>query len=158
MKGEKMKKKVLVLVSLSAFIIALSGCATARKQKDLEMQGLRNQVSALQTQIQAKDEEINSLRDSLAKIEQEKQVLQSAGKQAISKKVIGEVKSRPNIKQIQIALRNAGFDPGKIDGKMGKQTEEAIRAFQRANNLRDDGRVGKKTWELLREYLYKKVK
>jgi peptidoglycan hydrolase-like protein with peptidoglycan-binding domain len=41
---------------------------------------------------------------------------------------------------------------------MGKQTREAIRSFQRANNLVVDGKVGKKTWEILRGYLDKKVK
>jgi carboxyl-terminal processing protease len=57
-----------------------------------------------------------------------------------------------------MALKNAGYDPGKIDGKMGKQSSEAIKAFQKANNLPVDGKVGKKTWSLLRDYLNKKVK
>jgi peptidoglycan hydrolase-like protein with peptidoglycan-binding domain len=69
-----------------------------------------------------------------------------------------EIKSRPNIKQIQIALKNAGLEPGPIDGRMGRQTREAIRAFQRAHNLPADGKVGKLTWNLLSEYLYKKIK
>ncbi|MCM8792068.1 MAG: peptidoglycan-binding protein, partial [Candidatus Omnitrophica bacterium] len=59
---------------------------------------------------------------------------------------------------IQIALKNAGYNPGEIDGKMGKQTRQAIRAFQKANGLVVDGKVGKRTWSLLREYLYKKAK
>ncbi|MFY9402151.1 MAG: peptidoglycan-binding domain-containing protein, partial [Candidatus Omnitrophota bacterium] len=50
------------------------------------------------------------------------------------------------------------YDLGKIDGRMGKQTREAIRSFQRANNLVVDGKVGKKTWEILRGYLGKKIK
>ena len=74
------------------------------------------------------------------------------------KKMVGEVKSRPKTKQIQIALENAGYNPGRIDGRMGRQTREAIKAFQRANNLIADGKVGKKSWNLLKEYLYKKIK
>lgn len=147
-----MVKRVLAVLFLVIFVFSLSGCATARKQKDMEIQGLRNQISVLETQIQSRDEEINSLRDALNKAIEEKTAAAS------KKKVIGEVKSRPNTKQIQIALANAGYNPGAIDGKMGRLTRDAIRAFQRANNLAVDGKVGKKTWELLKDYLYKKIK
>jgi len=64
-----------------------------------------------------------------------------------------EVKSRPSVKQIQKALKNAGYNPGSIDGKFGRQTREAIKDYQRANNLKPDGKVGKKTWKSLRKYL-----
>lgn len=143
-------KKLMVVLVLAFCVLNLLGCATARKQKDLEIQGLRNQISALEAQIQAKDEEINSLREALTVAEEQKAVRQ--------KKVIAEIKSRPTVRQIQIALKNAGYNPGAIDGRMGRQTLEAIKAFQRANNLAVDGRVGKLTWNLLRKYLYQKVK
>jgi peptidoglycan hydrolase-like protein with peptidoglycan-binding domain len=149
-----MVKKALLFSLVLVFIISVSGCATARKQKDLEIQGLRNQVSVLDAQIQAKDEEINSLREAMAKTEQVKVTMPKVSK----KKVIAEVKSRPNAKQIQIALANAGYNPGRADGKMGRQTRDAIKAFQRANNLPADGKVGKKTWSLLKKYLYQKSK
>ncbi len=148
-----MARKTFVLFILVVFLIALNGCATTRKQKDLEIQGLRNQVSVLEAQLQSKDEEITSLRGSLTKSGEETQV-----RQASRKRIIAEVKSRPNVKQIQVALANAGYDPGAIDGKKGRMTREAIKAFQRANNLSADGKVGKQTWRLLKEYLYKKVK
>lgn len=151
-----MARRMLILSLLFVFTASLSGCATARKKNDLEIQGLRNQITVLETQIQTKEDEINSLKDSLAKNAQESEarVTRQSGK----KKVIGEVKSRPNTKQIQSALKNAGFDPGSTDGKMGKKTLEAIKAFQKAHNLNADGKVGKATWDLLREYLEKKIK
>ncbi|MDD2690142.1 MAG: peptidoglycan-binding protein [Candidatus Omnitrophica bacterium] len=142
-----MVKNVVVFIVIGFFAFSLSGCATARKQKELEIQGLRNQISVLETQLQSKDEEINALRETI-KAEEEKKV----------KIVIGEAKSRPSAKQIQIALKNAGYEPGAIDGKMGKQTRDAIKAFQRANNLSADGKVGRKTWGLLKVHLYKKEK
>lgn len=150
-----MLRRVVSFCVLFVFLISLSGCATARKQKDLEIQGLKNQVSVLEAQLQSKDEEIASLRDALSKSVEQKEEL---SKQAGRRKVIGETKAHPTIKQIQIALTNAGYNPGATDGRMGKQTREAIKAFQKANNLREDGRVGRKTWSLLREYLDKKVK
>ncbi len=147
-----MLKKWVILSILVIFVFSLTGCATARKQRDLEVQGLRNQISVLEAQIQSKDEEINSLKETSAKSQEE------ATKQISRKKVIGEVKSRPNVKQIQIALVNAGYNPGSLDGRMGKQTRQAIKAFQRANNLAVDGKAGKQTWSLLSKYLYQKVK
>ena len=33
------------------------------------------------------------------------------------------------IRQAQIALRDAGFEPGTIDGVMGPKTEAALRQF-----------------------------
>jgi peptidoglycan hydrolase-like protein with peptidoglycan-binding domain len=37
--------------------------------------------------------------------------------------------------KIQQALKDKGFDPGPVDGKAGPKTRDAIRAFQKANNL-----------------------
>jgi len=39
------------------------------------------------------------------------------------------------ISQIQQALKDKGFDPGKIDGVAGRETMQAMNAFQKANNL-----------------------
>lgn len=150
-----MVKRLVIFSFLVIFLVSLSGCASARKQKDLEIQSLRNQITVLESQMQTKDEEINSLRDALNKTTQEKEV---SLKQASKKKMIGEVKSRPTPKMIQIALKNAGYNPGRIDGKMGKQTCDAIEAFQKANNLPADGKAGKETWNLLVQHLYQKSK
>lgn len=57
------------------------------------------------------------------------------------------------IRQIQLALKQAGFDPGPADGKMGARTKVAIRDFQLANGLEADGKVGPKTWSKLETYL-----
>ena len=150
-----MLRKGISFLILFIFLISVTGCATVHKRKDLEIQGLKNQLSVLEAQIQAKDEEIDGLRDSLAEArEQRTESINVAGR----KKVIEEIKSRPSVKQVQIALQNAGYNPGSIDGRTGRQTRDAIKAFQRANNLKSDGKVGKKTWDLLKEYLYKKIK
>lgn len=60
---------------------------------------------------------------------------------------------KPTVRQIQIALRNAGYYFGAIDGKVGPLTKGAIEKFQRANNLKVDAKVGPKTWGVLSRYL-----
>lgn len=50
-----------------------------------------------------------------------------------------------SIKDIQIALAAAGFDPGPADGVRGRRTTLAITAFQKANGLTPDGVAGEAT-------------
>ena len=56
-------------------------------------------------------------------------------------------------KEIQTALKNAGFYAGAIDGKIGPKTKNAIEEFQKAKGLKADGKVGPKTWAELEKYL-----
>ena len=56
-------------------------------------------------------------------------------------------------KMVQTALRNLNLYTGAIDGKMGPLTEQAIRSFQSAHNLKVDGKVGPLTWTELSKYL-----
>lgn len=150
-----MKRTTSAFIAI-ILLFSLSGCVTTvRKEREFENQGLKNQILALQKQIQDKDEEINQLMLSADKFD-----LNSAGiyQKGTKKMAVTEVKSRPNIKQIQICLKNAGYNPGAIDGKMGRQTRDAIKSFQKDNRISVDGRVGKQTWKLLRKYLEEKVK
>ena len=50
-----------------------------------------------------------------------------------------------NTRDIQTALKAAGFDPGPIDGIRGRMTIAAIKRFQAEKNLDVDGIVGPKT-------------
>lgn len=56
-------------------------------------------------------------------------------------------------KDIQAALKAAGFYAGSIDGKIGPKTKKAIIEFQKAKGLKADGKVGPKTWAVLEKYL-----
>lgn len=50
-----------------------------------------------------------------------------------------------DVKQAQEALKSAGHDPGPIDGKMGPQTRQAIKAFQSSNGLKETGSLDAET-------------
>lgn len=54
-----------------------------------------------------------------------------------------------SVAQLQELLRNAGFDPGPIDGIFGSRTQSAVIAFQKSKNLVPDGIVGIMTWTAL---------
>jgi peptidoglycan hydrolase-like protein with peptidoglycan-binding domain len=58
-------------------------------------------------------------------------------------------KEQVNVKNVQLALRKAGYNPGKVDGQMGTGTRNAIKSFQKDNGLAPDGRLGLKTMKAL---------
>lgn len=53
--------------------------------------------------------------------------------------------SGKDIKHIQTALKNKGFNPGALDGEFGPGTEAAVIAFQKSEGLAADGVVGTQT-------------
>ncbi len=132
--------RVLIAIFLAIF---LTGCATTRKGQDIQTQQLKTRINSLEEELQRKDEEISSLENELTRLSSSKQ---RAGTQDIAP-------LRLSAKQIQTALKNSGFYKGQIDGKLGPQTKEAIKAFQKANGLKADGIAGKRTAEKLGKYL-----
>lgn len=55
------------------------------------------------------------------------------------------------VKEVQQALISLGYDVGKTgaDGKFGRNTQKAVKAFQKASGLTADGIVGPKTYAAL---------
>ena len=143
-----MEKKVRWLGVVVIGIFVLSGCSTIGGNKDLKTQGLRNQDSALESQS-AKIIESTSLEP--VSLETSPVPAESLANSSVDQQ-------RPKAKKIQQALKNAGYYQGDIDGKLGKQSRQAIRDFQKANNLKVDGKVGENTWAVLKEYSQVKVK
>jgi hypothetical protein len=57
--------------------------------------------------------------------------------------------SSNDIRRAQEALKGKGFDPGAISGRMHARTQEALREFQKANDLPATGVLDQKTAEKL---------
>jgi peptidoglycan hydrolase-like protein with peptidoglycan-binding domain len=53
--------------------------------------------------------------------------------------------SDADIKSVKEALKAKGLNPGPINGTMDSQTQQAIRDFQKTNNLRVTGEVDEQT-------------
>lgn len=179
-----MPRNTLIVMS---GILFLSGCATMDSALENEVQELRKQTNLLQSQMQEKDTQIGTLRQDLEKSSREKELLASHQAQIEEKeKTIAslqasldkEAKARARlaeqvgvltgrykgqdssayIRQIQVALANAGYEPGAVDGIMGSKTRKALRYFQKANGLDINGKVDKKTWLKLKIYLHRDIK
>jgi lipid-binding SYLF domain-containing protein len=50
-----------------------------------------------------------------------------------------------DVRKVQVALRDRGYDPGAINGMMTSETRAAIRQFQTANNLPATGTIDERT-------------
>ena len=152
--GGKSLKSLFVLL----FLVSLAGCATTKK--DMSAGEPSTRISQLEEQLQQKDEEINDLKDELQNAKQEggKRKDSFSGRRTSdaadpSSKKDGILRVDAAADQVQLALKNAGYYTGPVDGKLGEKTKKAAAEFQKAHNLNADGVIGKKTWMILKTYL-----
>lgn len=54
-----------------------------------------------------------------------------------------------DLKNIQIMLEGVGYDPGRTDGYFSKQTESAVKDFQKDNDLKATGEIDEETAGLI---------
>ncbi len=156
--------KIVALKSLKSlfvliFLVSLIGCATTRKDTPGDQTQMR--VSQLEEQLQQKDEEINDLKDQLQGMQHDtgkrrdayssRRTSDTVDSSLNKKDGILRVDAAPD--QVQLALKNAGYYTGPVDGKLGEKTRKAAAEFQKANNLTADGVIGKRTWNILKTYL-----
>jgi peptidoglycan hydrolase-like protein with peptidoglycan-binding domain len=62
---------------------------------------------------------------------------------------MGQQVGMEQIRMAQKHLKEAGFDPGPIDGQLGQKTAQAIREYQKSNGLPATGRLDEPTKDLL---------
>ncbi|MCC8180979.1 MAG: peptidoglycan-binding protein [Planctomycetes bacterium] len=65
----------------------------------------------------------------------------------------GNIRVPVPARTVQAALREAGFYNGNIDGKIGRQSIDAITRFQRSQGITADGVVGRVTWQHLQAFV-----
>jgi len=152
-----MGKKVFIYFILAVFFVsAVSGCSSMPKKVKEEMTGIKSKVDTLESRVESvenKQAEVERVTAEQGQVvEDMKAAKERQAKTNISVKSRSS-KSKSDIKDIQLCLKNAGFYDGEIDGVKGKKTIAAIKEFQKANGLTADGVVGKKTWEALSKYL-----
>lgn len=140
-------KKFLFIVLSFVVIVSLYGCG--KKQQSLEEMQQPMSMETLTTMNTASGQ-VSETKVAETKVEAVNPI-GPRGEKLESLPPAGPYK--PMAKEIQTALKNAGFYTGAIDGKIGSKTKKAILEFQKANGLIADGKVGPKTWGVLSKYL-----
>jgi len=143
-----MAKKIFIIVLASLIILpmAITGCK-GKVEKPAEEPKMEIPESLSATgEITTDIEPANMVASEV--------IPPTASAQQVVAKVAPLVQSAiDKTKDIQRALKNAGFDVGTIDGKIGPKTKKAVEDFQKSKGLKADGKVGPKTWSELEKYL-----
>jgi len=155
-----MNARVLSILSLVVLVlISAVGCAGENK--------LEQQVNMQQQQIQALAAEVarlDSQQQSGSYLDSGSIAMASSGSGSYLDGASSGASSldpmyttpagfQTPAKDIQRALKVAGYYNGAIDGKIGPDSRKAVREFQTANGLKSDGVVGRQTWSKLKVYL-----
>lgn len=135
-----MKKLVYLIVPI--LVLSLAGCASTKSTKP-KKKDIKGRVAALETRV----DELEQKQMGSVMIEEQVSITESAKSQSVSS---GVTMSK---KDIQTALKNAGYYTGNIDGVMGPKTKQAVMDFQSAKGLKVDGVVGPQTSKALQKYL-----
>lgn len=142
---------------LVLMLVGFAGCASTQKQAASDQ--LQTRYTELERQLEEKDAEIADLKDNVQNLSEEakrKGSSTATGTSATTEenyKKDGIIRVDVSPHKVQLALQNAGYYTGPIDGKVGQQTKKAISEFQKANSLNPDGIIGRKTWETLKTHL-----
>ncbi len=130
--------RMAFILMIIVCLFAAAGCATAPISAKGEIDQLRQQLNSLQQELDQQKAENAGLRQQLGQVQAAKDQVRM-----------------PNAREIQTALKKAGYYKGEVDGQIGSKTKDAIKKFQQANSMNPDGVVGSRTWQLLSRYLEK---
>lgn len=136
--------RIMSVVLLGGLLIVQTGCvSTSRYQSDVS--DLQTQLTQTQAALAAQQERSRVLEAQLT-AKAPREAYQGATYRTASGFEIPA-------KDIQKALKQAGYYAGAVDGKMGPDAREALRNFQRDKGLTVDGVCGRQTWNKLKESL-----
>jgi len=156
--------KVLTGITLVVF---MAGCSTTKTAMPSSSH-MQLRVSSIESQLDDQSQDISELKTSVSELSNSvKHVVSLKQHSGTATKTIKKVVSNKqtqskyqNIlrvpvapREVQSALKEAGYYQGTIDGRLGPQSERAIKEFQSDHDLASDGIVGKKTWTELKTYL-----
>ena len=132
-------KKYLAIIIVSMLILpGCSGYKTQRLQESIEsLSGRVDSLERRQGYVETKVEV--------------QEVTYDTGNTTNTNEKISAMSCR----DIQSALKEAGYYDGPIDGKLGPKSRKAIKAFQVDMGLKIDGIAGTKTKKALLQYLVK---
>ncbi len=151
-----MLRKGLILIAVICMASMLaSGCSTPRKKINEEISGIRTRVDTLESRVEGVEAKQAEVEKAVLETPKPEVTVSEPSWPADTNFTsrTGATTSKVDIRDVQKALKNAGYYSGKVDGIKGRNTKRAIKAFQRDHGLVSDGVAGQKTWDVLGKYL-----
>ena len=144
-------KNFVLFLAIVFLTTTLIGCSKKKSQDASALEGLNGVVS--ENVVSVTDAQTGTDGVPVVVENADNSSSQAPGESAAMSNSVAGSASKPTSKQIQQALKNAGFYNGKVDGDIGPKTKKAVQAFQSQNGLKADGKVGAKTWKALSAHL-----
>lgn len=140
--------RIVTVLLFSGMLVVSTGCISKGRHQR-EINSLQSQVAQMDAALKAQAEKSQALEAELGT---------ARGRKGRSSEFQGSMYRTPSgfelpAVDIQKALKGAGYYAGMVDGKMGPDSREALRNFQRDNGLTADGVCGRQTWAKLKTYL-----
>ncbi|MBI4971179.1 MAG: peptidoglycan-binding protein [Candidatus Omnitrophica bacterium] len=146
-------RKLALLVVFGVLALGVAGCVSNGKYNK-DMNGVRSQLQLVQSDVENLRTGQQKVEDEVAEAAKAK----SSGGSVSGASISGEIYRTPSgftlpSRDIQRALKNAGYYNGPVDGKIGSATRSAIKQFQEDQGLSADGVCGRRTWSKLQPFL-----
>lgn len=165
-------KTHLISFTLLSSLIFIAGCTTVPQQGGGEVNPnerlmlMTNELGRLDSTLKQTAAELEAERQKSADLEAQLQQAQQPTYMSMTPQgpvpalstLASNMYKTPSgfevpAKDIQLALKNAGYYGGEIDGEIGPDSRSCVEKFQAANGLPVDGVIGPKTWQKLKAYL-----
>ena len=146
-------RKLALFVVFGILALGVTGCVgNGKYNKDMNM--MRSQLQLVQSDVENVRTGQQKIEDDIAEVAKQKASGSFSGGASVS----GEIYRTPSgftlpSRDIQKALKNAGYYNGSVDGKIGSATRSAIKQFQEDQGLSADGVCGRRTWSKLQPFL-----
>jgi len=139
-------RNYFLIFLLVVVLFGFSGCVSTSN--------VNKKIGEIENRVQLIEEQQVQLADGLSEQRIAQRDLQNLVESLKEKEATkaAVVSITPTTKQIQSALKTAGYYAGNIDGVAGDNTKDAINKFQKENGLVADGVVGRNTWSALSKY------
>ena len=153
------------LAFLSVVIVSFLSAGCASNQQSKKLISLQAQVNVIADELVRLDMGLQDMRSAIQSESNRIALLESkktkpAQSQSDSRSPVYRTPSGFSLQAVDIqkALKGAGYYQGSVDGKIGPETRNSVKAFQRDHGLKVDGVVGQGTWGKLKAYLPGRVK
>ncbi|VAW46357.1 hypothetical protein MNBD_GAMMA04-1749 [hydrothermal vent metagenome] len=136
------KKQFVLMVSFTGFFAMMSGCQTTNEKVS---NSIASELNKRSITLDLRETELDK-RALALKIEQENFLEGAVNWRSI---LCDPKRANSHVLEIQSTLKSNGFNPGKVDGFIGKSTMRAVKKFQKAYGLPVDSYINIETLKAL---------
>ncbi|MCF6253339.1 MAG: peptidoglycan-binding protein [Thiomicrorhabdus sp.] len=137
-----LKNRFVLIVLFIVFSVMMSGCQTTNEKVS---KGIASELNKRSITLDLREAELDK-RELALKVEQENILEGAVNWRSV---MCDPKRAHSYILEVQSALKSNGFNPGKVDGFVGKSTMRAVNQFQKKHGLPVDNHINIETLKAL---------